>query len=144
MRMKAVRRLILIIVIGCFAGCADVARWTRQYTYPSDFRYIERDQLRSTMGQLARHVREIDEHMQTPTDPAQLRKDILEHLDGMDAAVRSLNATGWPSNHARIDMNLSRFQRDIRLARQGVEQEPPNYTLTYSVTGACVYCHDRR
>jgi hypothetical protein len=143
--MKLVRLLIiLIIAIDGLAGCADFARWVRQYTYPSDFRYIESDQLRSAMGQLARHVREIDEHMQTPMDPEQLRRDILEHLAGMDAAVRSLNTSGWASNHPLIDMNLPRFQRDIGLARQAVEQEPANYTLTYSVTGACVYCHGRR
>ncbi|HYA28387.1 MAG TPA: hypothetical protein VEI95_06175 [Acidobacteriota bacterium] len=37
-------------------------------------------------------------------------------------------------------MNLARFQRDISLTHQAVGQEPPNYTLTYWVTGACVYC----
>jgi hypothetical protein len=143
--MKSIRLLApLVIALNCAAGCADVARWVRPYTYPPEFRYIERDQLRSAMGQLARHVRELDEHIQAPSEPAQHRQDILEHLAGMDAAVGSLNVSGWPSNHPLIDMNLPKFQRDIRLARQAVERAPPNYTLAYSVTGACVYCHGRR
>jgi hypothetical protein len=143
--MRATRRIIFaVFCIVQLSSCSDFARWLRQYTYPPDFRYIERDQLRTAMGQLARQVREIDEHMQAPVEPEQLRKDILEHLAAMEAAARNLNATGWPSNHERIDINLARFQRDIKLAREAVERDPPNYTLTYSVTGACVYCHDRR
>jgi hypothetical protein len=116
----------------------------RQYTYPPDFRYIERDQLRSAMGQLAQQVRELDEHIQAPAEPDQHRKDIIEHLTGMDAAVRVLDSSGWPSNHPLIDMNLRKFRQDIRRAREAVERDPPNYALTYSVTGACVYCHGRR
>jgi hypothetical protein len=134
----------LAIFTGYACGCADFARWMRQYTYPPDFRYIERDQLRSAMWQLARHVRELDQHIQAPSEPEQHRQDILEHLAGMDAAVRMLDSSGWPSNHPLIDMNLPKFRQDIRLAREAVERDPPNYRLTYLLTGACVYCHGRR
>lgn len=85
---------IALILCGLVAGCADFARWTRRYTYPPDFRYIERDQLRSAMGQLARHVRELDQHLRSSTVGEQQRKDILEHLDGMESATRALDTAG--------------------------------------------------
>ena len=138
---RAVLGIFFILALSC---CGDFSRRLRQYTYPPDFRYIERDQLRSTMWQLARQVHELDEHIRAPAEPDQHRKDILEHLTGMESAVKSLNAVGWPSNHPLIDMNLPKFERDIELARQAVERDPPNYTLTYALTGACVYCHVRR
>jgi hypothetical protein len=135
---------VALILCGLVGGCADFARWTRRYTYPPDFRYIERDQLRSAMWQLARHVRELDQHLRLSTAGEQQRKDVLEHLDGMENATRTLDNAGWPSNHPMIDMNMPKFRHDIRLARDAVERTPPNYALAYSLPGACVYCHGGR
>jgi hypothetical protein len=133
-----------LILAAQLIGCADSARWLRRYTYPPDFRYIEREQLRSAMWQLARHVRDLDQDIQSPSAPEQHRKDIIEHLDGMEAAARSLDTAGWPSNHPLIDMNMPKFRQDIRQARDAVERDPPNYAIAYSLTGACVYCHGGR
>jgi hypothetical protein len=96
------------------------------------------------MWQLARHVRELDQHLRSSTAGEQERKDILEHLDGMESATRTLDNAGWPSNHPMIDMNMPKFRQDIRLARDAVERTPPNYALAYSLPGACVYCHGGR
>jgi len=143
MRSKS-RSAIALILCGVATGCADFARWTRRYTYPPDFRYIERDQLRSAMGQLARHVRELDQHLRSSTADERQRKGVLEHLDGMESATRTLDNAGWPSNHPMIDMNMPKFRQDIRLAREAVERTPPNYALAYSLPGACLYCHGGR
>ena len=129
--MRAVCRVIFALVaIFHLSSCSEYARWLRQYTYPPDFRYIDRDHLRSTMWQLARQVEELDEHIRAPAEPEEHRKDVLKHLAGMETAVRSLNAEGWPSNHPLFDMNLPKFARDIGLARQAVETDPPNHALT--------------
>jgi hypothetical protein len=61
----------------------------------------------------------------------------------MEAATRSLDTAGWPTNHPLIDMNMPKFRQDIRQAR-AVEHDPPNYAIVYSLTGACVYCHVSR
>jgi hypothetical protein len=135
---------LALILCGLVSACADLARWTRRYTYPQDFRYIERSQVRSAMGQLAYHVRELDEHLRSPVAEEQLQKDVLEHLDGMESATRALDTAGWPSNHPMIDMNLPKFRQDIQLARVAVERTPSNYLLAISLPGACVYCHGGR
>jgi hypothetical protein len=138
-----IRLLVLIYVCGQLLGCAGFARWLRQYTYPPDFRYIEREQLRSAMWQLAYHVRELDREVDA-AKAQDRRKEIIVQLAGMDAAVATLDSSGWPSNHPLIDMNLEKFRQDIRLAREGVERDPPNLVLAHSLTGACVYCHGGR
>jgi hypothetical protein len=135
---------VALILCGLIAGCADLARWTRQYTYPPDFRYIERDQLRSTMRQLAYHVRELDREIHSAAAGERQHKSILEHLDGMETATRNLDIAGWPTNHPLIEMNMPKFRRDIRLAREAAERIPPSYALAHSLTGACVYCHGER
>lgn len=135
--------LILICACTLLLGCAGFARWLRQYTYPPDFRYIEREQLRSAMWQLAHHVRELDREIES-AETQDRRKEIVAHLAGMDAAVATLDSTGWPSNHPLVDMNLARFRRDIRLAREAAERDPPSLVLARSLTAACVYCHGGR
>jgi hypothetical protein len=125
-------------------GCAGVAKQVRQYTYPPDFRYITRDELRSTMWQLAYHSRELSQLMRGPDTPQQHRGEIIEQLRAMESAAARLGQSGWSSNHPLIDMNLPSFRRDIKGALEAVEHDPPNFLLVGPVTGACVYCHGGR
>jgi len=123
-------------------GCVDTAKQVRQYTYPPDFRYITREELRSTMWQLAYYQRELNQLMRGPDTPAQHRQEIIDQLRAMESAAARLG--GWPSNHPLVEMNLPSFRRDIQTAREAVERDPPNFLLVSAITGACVYCHRGR
>ena len=143
MRLRSPFILIIVNLIF-FSGCADFTRRLRQHTYPPDFQYISREQLQSTMWQLAFHSRELDRLIRSPEPPLKNRSEILEHLGAMERAAEQLDRSGWPTNHPLIDMNLSSFRRDIRLAREVAEREPPNFMLASPLAGACVYCHGGR
>jgi len=125
-------------------GCADFARQVRQYTYPPEFRYIEGDQVRLTMRQLAFHSRALNRLIQSSAGPQRQRDEIITHLRAMEEAAEKLDQSGWPTNHPLIDMNLPSFRRDIKFAREAIEREPPNFLVAGPVTGACVYCHGAR
>jgi hypothetical protein len=126
------------------SACSDLARWVRQYTYPPEFRYIERDEVRSTMRELAAHARRVDELMLVEDAPQEHRGEIIEHLRAMEQATEKLDQSGWPTNHPKVEMNLPTFRRDVKFAREAVEREPPNYLLAATVTQACVLCHGRK
>jgi hypothetical protein len=143
MRLR-LRFAILPAWLALATGCADLAPWVRQYTYPPDFHYIERDQLRSVMWQLARHVRELDQELRASPVGEPRPEEILLHLEGMEKATRSLDISGWPSNHPMVDMNIAKFRQDIRLARESAERTPPSYVLAQALPGACLYCHSGR
>jgi hypothetical protein len=138
------RLAFVTLVAFQLSGCADVARWVRQYTYPPEFRYVERDEVRSTMRQLALHSRELSHLIQSSDGPHAERTEIIMHLRAMEQAAEKLDQSGWPTNHPLIHMNLPSFRRDIKFAREAVEREPPNFLLAGPVTGACVYCHGGR
>ena len=57
------RAILALMIVVQLSGCSDLARWVRQYTYPPEFRYIDRDDVRGTMRELAAHAREIDQLM---------------------------------------------------------------------------------
>jgi len=138
------RMFLLALIAFELSGCADFARWARQYTYPPEFRYVERDDVRSTMRELAVHSRELNHLMQSSDGPQVGRIEIIMHLRAMEQAADELTQSGWPTNHPLIDMNLPNFRRDIKFAREAIEREPPNFLLAGPVTGACVYCHGGR
>lgn len=137
---KAILTSLLLTCVPVL-GCGDFAGWLRQHTYPPDFRYITREQLRSTMWQLAYHSRELHQLMSPPETAQQHRTEVVEHLQAMEQAAASLDQSGWPTNHPLVDMNLANFRRDLKFARESAEREPPNFLLAASLSGACVYCH---
>ena len=138
-------RLLLLMMIALqLSGCSDVARWVRQYTYPPEFHYIERDEIRGTMRELAAHARQVDQLMLVEDVPQEHRAEIIEHLRAMEQATGKLDQSGWPTNHPKVEMNLPTFRRDVKFAREAIEREPPNYLLAATATGACVLCHGRK
>ena len=135
-------RLILATLIAVqLSGCADLARWVRQYTYPPEFRYVERDEVRAAMRQLALHSRQLNELLLQDQAPQDHRGEMIEHLRAMEQAAEKLDQPGWPTNHPKVDMNLPTFRRDLKFAREGIEREPPNFALAALVRGACDPCH---
>jgi len=95
-------------------------------------------------GELAYHTRELNRLMRAPENPLQRRREIIANLQAMERAAGQLDQSGWPTNHPLIDMNLGNFLRDIRMAEQAVEREPPDFLLAAPLAGACVYCHGGR
>src|SRR5687768_1123331 len=100
------RMFLLALIVLELSGCADIARWARQYTYPPEFRYIERDDVRSTMRELASHSRELNDLIRSSDGPQGRRAEIITHLRAMEQAAEKLDQSGWPTNHPLIDMNL--------------------------------------
>ena len=129
------------LIIFQLFGCADFARWVRQYTYPPEFRYVERHEVRSTMRQLAFHSRQLNELMLQDPAPEQHRGEMIEHLRAMEQAAAKLDQSGWSTNHPKVDTNLPTFRRDLRLAREAIEREPPNFLLAVLLRGSCDNCH---
>lgn len=132
---------LLMLAALHLSGCADFARWVRQYTYPPEFRYVERAEVRATMRELAAHSRQLNQLLHQDETPREHRGEIIEHLQAMEQAAEKLDQSGWSTNHPLIDMNLPSFRRDLKFAREAIEREPPNFLLAGPVTGACVNCH---
>jgi outer membrane murein-binding lipoprotein Lpp len=124
------------------AGCADLPARVRRHTYPPNFKYIGRAELRSTMWRLAADVDQLDDVMREPGPIDEARRaQIAQLLAAMDDAARDLVTNGRPTNHPLIADNLDGFRRAVATARTSAASERPNYYLIGSVTGACLSCH---
>jgi len=134
--------LIGMVAVATLSACAAFSAWLRSHTYPPGFTYITEEQLRSTMWQLAKDIRQLDRTVREPEEiDEQRRAALVKLLASMEQATAKLSREGFRSNHPLIDAHLPSFRRDIALARKGVEGVPPNYTLVALLPGACIYCH---
>jgi hypothetical protein len=134
--------LALLLGAGLVTGCGS-AGTIRRFTYPPDFKYLERSEVKSAMGALARDVRALKRLLAgTETLDADQRAEVARLLRAMEATAAELDPKGRRTNHPVIDQNIGAFRRDIEMARLAAERDPPNYFLAGSVAGSCSYCHE--
>lgn len=145
----------LLVLLG--ASCSGAAEEVRQHTYAPSFRYLEDEQLRSSMGRLAHDVIELDRVLRgTPTrddagwsgvepGPRDVPESdrIVSILDRMKATAAGIEAPALATNHPELGEGIDAFRRDLSAARQSAALDPPRYFLAGSIAGACLYCHGR-
>ena len=134
--------LVTVLFVGLLAACTDVPALLRRHTYPPNFKYIDRTQLRSAMWQLADDVSALDHVMRQPgTIDAARRAEVEQLLTAMLAATSELQAQGRPTNHPLMSDHVEGFRRDVTQALASVRAEPPSYYLVGTVSGTCLTCH---
>lgn len=134
--------LLAVLFAAQLAACADVPALVRRHTYPPNFKYIDRAQLRSAMWQLADDVSALDRVMRQPgaIDPAR-RAEVERLLAAMLVSSSALRTEGQATNHPLMSDHVEDFRRDLSQALAGVQAEPPNYYLVGTVSGTCLTCH---
>ena len=137
------RAMLWVVLSSCLlCACANVCAGIRKHTYPPNFGYIESADLHEAMWRLAYNVNEIDVIVRSPRSPSEAdRQAILKHLTEMESAAKALQADTGATNHPIIRDHLGHFQRDVALARRGLEATPPSYVMAGYVSGACLVCH---
>jgi len=145
-RQRVTRRipvtLLSVLFVALLAACTEIPALLRRHTYPPDFKYIDRTQLRSAMWQLADDVSALDRVMRQPgAIDAARRADVERLLTAMLSATSALQAQGRPTNHPLMSDHVEGFRRDVTQALAAVRAEPPNYYLVGTVSGTCLTCH---
>ena len=121
------------------AACSDMAKTVRSATYPPDFAYIERANIRTEMHTLAAKIQALDAALREP-EPSR-RDHVRLLLVDIERTARGLQPGRSDTNHPLLDAHLPALIEDVVASRRAVEHEPPSYFLAGSVVGSCVYCH---
>jgi len=136
---RSLRLLVLALLVGGLVfGCAQI----RKATYPKDFVYLERKQVRSQMALLSMHLRHLDEIMlDSSTVGSEQQARILAILNQIDEGTRKLGGAGITTNHLVIDEHIDQFRLDLNLAIRDARADPPNYFALGRLSGSCSGCH---
>ena len=123
------------------AGCAQI----RQATYPPDFVYLDRKQVRSQMALMNLYMREIDEILvDNLTVNSEQQAQIVRLLNQILASVDRLGADNVQTSHLLIDDHIDDFRTDVRVALNDASSDPPNYYALGLLYGSCNACHQYR
>jgi len=139
------------------ASCSGAAEEVRRHTYAESFHYLDDEEIRSSMGRLARDVVELDRVLRgTPArddagwsglepGPRDVRPSdrVVAILDRMIQTAATLEAPALATNHPELGQGIDAFRRDLTAARQSAALDPPRHFLAGTITGACLYCHGR-
>jgi hypothetical protein len=127
------------LLLGALA-CAQTD--IRTATYPRSFHYITQEEIRTTMGELARNMDALDQTVQDGiSDAERARVELL--LTEMRRLAGQLKK-GERSNHPRIDSFAPRLVDRIEWALEDARREPPNYYYALTMPSACTFCHESR
>ncbi len=133
--------LISLLSAGLLIGCAQI----RKATYPSDFVYLEQNQIRSEMALLSLYMREIDAILlDDSTVSSAQQEQIIKILSKVDNSVDSLGAGNIRTNHLVLDDHIDQFKSDVTVALRDASSDPPNYFALGRLSGGCVACHQFR
>jgi hypothetical protein len=137
--------LLAFAVFVGYAACGKtLPELLRSHTYPPDFRYVSEENLRSSMWLLGRETVELRSVLADASLSDATRRTRAELLlGGMEETIQKLGVDHAPSNHPELQEGLQALLTDVRVAREGVNHDPPNYFMAGSISGACLYCHGR-
>ncbi len=137
------KRALLLTTAFTVLGCANgVFETVRKVTYPPDFNYISSEKLTDTMQQFAWYTTLLDNSLQdTIPVPNSQRLNAISILSKMENLSHSLGEENLSSNHNIVSFNIDQFRQNIINARDGLQQDPPNYYLAGSVSAYCLNCH---
>lgn len=141
---RSVRTLAIAMTAATLlaASCnEDSLEPVRNATYPSDFHYITRGEIRGTMQQLASELYALDSVLSRDGGPGpEDREEVVAILARMRDQASSLKQRQY-SNHPRIDAFAPRLRHNIIRALGAAKEDPPNYYFAGRVAGSCAYCH---
>ena len=133
--------MIFILSTTFIYGCSQI----RKVTYPRDYVYLEKKEVRSKMALLSFYVRQMDEILisqESVSNENHVR--VLDLLSSINNTTSDLHASNRDTNHLVIDEHMDQFKSDVLIAIRGAKENPPNYFSAGKISGSCVACHKFR
>ncbi|MDH3387672.1 MAG: hypothetical protein OEN02_07170 [Gammaproteobacteria bacterium] len=139
--MAATLFLFAIPGLALLNSCAQV----RKVTYPSDFVYLEKKQVKSQMALLGFYMRQLDSILLDENAvSSEQQAQIVSLLNKISDSASSLGAGNVSTNHLVIDDHIDEFISDVNTALRDASADPPNYFALGRLSGSCVGCHKYR
>ncbi len=109
---------------------------------PPPFDYIDGEELRSGMHELAFQLQQLDMTLMTAyIDQPSFQRDIVDKIRNIERIGGHIAETGLSVRHPFLLDDMDRFLDDVRRARMDAERSVPRYYMAGRISGGCVTCH---
>lgn len=128
-----------VAILGTLlVACAE----PREQSYPSEYVYLEREQVVGKMAAMYRHLSGIEDLLgDNAVVSSEQQAEIIVLLNRIVDITDELGASNVKTSHRLIDMYIDAFRLDLELALRNASADPPNYFALGRVAGSCTACH---
>lgn len=135
--------LICVLITSC---SSQITSEVRKVTYPPDFTYVEKSDLRSEMEKLSHQMILLERALSQTHQSNELaeeiqREEVLDSLREMGRIASRINKGDAPSNHPFMENYMKDFISKVDKARGAASIQPPRYYYAGKVAGGCTNCH---
>lgn len=135
---------VLLIAAISLLACSTNGDSFPRIANPPAFDYINGEELRSRMHQLAFEVQQLDLSLANEFDDRpDFQRDVVSSLQNIERIAGLLQSGEIPANHPFLRDDMGRFLNDVRRARTDASLGSPRYFMAGRILGACVNCHQQ-
>lgn len=140
LRRAALTTLPAILFIGCVAGCAQI----RQLTYPQDFTYLEKKEVKNLMKMMGDSVGRLGQFVAKDSASLLKQQQVVAELGKLEDITSRLSGGHKETNQIFISDHIEQFISDVGTAKMFAKTTPPNYSKAKEITNSCQVCHQSR
>lgn len=136
------RSTLAVCAIAAIGACSSGGDAFPQIANPPPFDFVDGDDLRSRMHQLAFEVQRLDVALMAGAgDNSFAQPSIVESLRNIERIAGVIREDELSVRHTFLQNDMARFISTVNRARMRAESSSPSYADAARVTGACVNCH---
>ena len=142
--IKYVSRSLMLLAAGTIlASCNGNEGSFPQIASPPPFDYVDGEELRSGMHQLAFALQRLDMALASDNDGydenPNLQRSVTETLDDIERIGENLQSGDLNTNHPFLVEGMKTFLSDVDRAQFAAERN--QYYMAGRISGACMSCH---
>lgn len=136
------RAVVSLIAVFSLAGCGANSDSFPQIANPPPFDYIDGENLRSNMHQLAFELQQLDMALlDAYVDRPSFQRQIVDSIQNIERIGGYLQDTDLAERHPFLQDDMDRFLSNVRRAREDAERNVPRYYMAGRISGGCINCH---
>jgi len=139
-RHAAFKGLLVAIIAGGILSCSQI----RQLTYPEDFTYLEKEQVKTLMKQMGDSVGRLGQLVANDAKSETKQQQVLTELSTIESITARLSGGHAQTNQIFIRDHIEQFISDVGTAKLYVKTTPPDYSKAKKITNSCQECHQLR
>ena len=138
--MKYISALMGFFLCLSLTSCADNGAGFPQVADAPPFDYVDGEELRSRMHQLAFELQWLDSALVTEYDESPISsQSIVDKLRNIERIGKSLQSGDLSTKHPFLMDGMNSFLADVSRAQWDAERN--RYYMAGRIAGACVICH---
>ena len=138
--MKNISLILTLTACSLLSSCTNNSGMFPQVADAPPFDYVDGEELRSRMHQLAFELQRLDSELSSNyAEDTPIQRSVVDSLDDIERIAQTLQSGDLTERHPFLTDDMDDFLSDVSRAKFDAERN--RYYMAGRVSGACVTCH---